>query len=82
MTPDNWKTIILSRYLGEYQPADNSDYSILKSSEDIKFDLEGMGHFSLEEISEEMVKRSYRVTIEEDGKPKWLLKKDEIKMLK
>jgi len=72
---DKWKKIILSRYLGDYQPGEPGDkYPILKTSEDIKFDLAGMGNFNLEEISAELAARGYQVKIDEDGKPKWILR--------
>ena len=78
---EKWKILILSRYLGEYQPADESDCTIRKSSEDIKYDLEGMGHFTVEEISEELVIREYRVEIDEEGKPVWMMTKNQSKLI-
>lgn len=77
MDASTWKIVILSRYLGDYQPAEHEgDATALKSSEDIKYDLEGMGDFRIEEISEELALRGYKVTIDEEGKPKWLMKKE------
>lgn len=78
---DKWKIVILSRYLGTFQPADEQTATIKKSSEDIKFDLSVMGSFSIEEISAELIKREYGITIDEDGKPRWLMKKDYTKQL-
>lgn len=74
---EKWKVVILSRYLGTFQPAaDEEDATIRKSSEDIQADLSEMGDFSINEISIELVAREYKVTIDEDGKPRWLMKKD------
>lgn len=73
---NKWKTVILSRYLGDFQPAqEDNDTAIKKSSEDIKYDLEGMTTLSIDEISEEMVLREYKIMIDHDGKPKWLMEK-------
>lgn len=71
---DKWKTIILSRYLGEYQIGSEANYTHLKSSEDIVFDLSGMGEFHTNEVSAELTLRGYSVKIDQDAKPKWLLK--------
>ena len=46
-----WKVLVLQRYAGEFRPHSGSGASIKKSSEDIAFDLSGMGEFSADEVS-------------------------------
>ncbi|GHT29288.1 hypothetical protein AGMMS49574_05650 [Bacteroidia bacterium] len=64
----DWKMVILSRYDGEYPPAT----AIRKSSEDIAFDLSGMGEFIADEVSYYMAVYGYQIDFD-DGKPVWLL---------
>jgi hypothetical protein len=48
---DNWKVLVLQRYAGEFPPHSDAGTPIKKSSEDIAFDLQGMGDFSADEVS-------------------------------
>ena len=69
---DAWKVIILQRYAGEFRPHSGSGTPIKKSSEDIAFDLSGMGEFSAGEVSAFMAVNGYKIDFD-DGKPVWLL---------
>jgi hypothetical protein len=72
MTLPDWKMVVLARYGGEYPPAAEPAHAIRKSSEDIAFDLAGMGDFSADEVSVYMAINGYRIAFD-DGKPVWLL---------
>ena len=69
---DEWKIVILKRYASEYPPYADSGTKILKSSEDIVFDLAGMGEFFAVEVSAFMAVNGYDVEFD-DGKPFWML---------
>jgi hypothetical protein len=69
----DWKLIILQRYAGEFPPYAGSGKKLQKSSEEIAFDLTGMGEFSSDEISAFMAVNGYAIDFD-DGKPVWLLK--------
>lgn len=65
---------ILIDYLGDFLPADTRDgNSFLKSSREIQEDLEDMCEIPVQDISEEMLKCGYRVVVDDDYKPKWLM---------
>jgi len=70
---NDWQTIIVSRYCGEFPPATEADASVRKSSETICQDLAGMGAFSAEEVSAFMISRGYAIGFE-DSEPVWLMK--------
>ncbi len=70
---DDWKIVILQRYAGEFQPYEGSGTVIKKSSEDIAFDLSGMGEFTADEVSAFMAVNGYKIEFD-DSKPVWLLK--------
>jgi hypothetical protein len=72
MTND-WKLLILQRYSGEFPPAGDSPNPIRKSSEDIAFELSGMGEFSPDEVSAFMAISGYTIEFD-DGRPVWLLR--------
>ena len=69
---DDWKVLILQRYAGEFRPYSGSGTPIKKSSEDIAFDLSGMGEFTADEVSEFMAISGYTIEFD-DSKPVWLL---------
>lgn len=81
MTLNNLGKILLSRYLGEFQPADMDSCTVRKSSEDIQFDLSSMGNIKVSDITEEMVLRGYQMEIDEDAKPHWLMKRIQPKLI-
>jgi hypothetical protein len=68
----DWKLIILQRYAGEYPPYAGSGVPLKKTSEDVAFDLSGMGEFSPDEVSAFMAVSGYTIDFD-DGKPVWLL---------
>jgi hypothetical protein len=72
MSLPEWKMVVLARYGGEYPPATDSAKAIRKSSEDIAFDLAGMGDFSADEVSVYMAVHGYRIEFDDD-RPVWLL---------
>jgi|GEM_PF-2655592 len=75
---DNWKIIVLKRFAGEYPPhSKDADIVIYKSSEDIAFDLSGMGEFSSDEVSAFLAVNGYSIDFNEDGKPVWKLTESE-----
>ena len=69
---DDWKIVILRRYAAEYPPYAGKGTKILKSSEDIVFDLAGMGEFYTIEVSTYLTVNGYDVEFD-DGKPAWIL---------
>lgn len=81
MALNNWKKVLLARYLGEFQPANKNTCTMRKSSEDIQFDLSTMGAISVSDITEEMVLHGYQIEIDEDAKPHWLMKREQSKLL-
>lgn len=79
---ENWKQMILARWAGEYPPYNRSKRlavasteeeaePLLKSSEDIAFDLRGAGDFTSDEVSEFMMASGYEIAFDDEGKPKW-----------
>ena len=68
----DWKLLILQRYAGEFPPAGDAPNPIRKSSEDIAFELSGMGDFSADEVSAFMAVSGYGIVFD-DGRPFWLL---------
>ena len=69
---EDWKLIVLQRYAGEYPPYSESGNKLLKSSEDIAFDLSGMGDISATDVSAFFATRGYSIEFD-DGKPVWVL---------
>lgn len=77
---DDWKIVLLSRFCGEYPPATTIDKVVIrKSSEDIAFDLSGMGSFSADEVSAYMAVNGYSIDFDGEGKPVWLLRAPVVK---
>ncbi len=73
-----WKILILQRYAGEFQPAEKEcPNPIKKTSEDIAFDLSGMGEFTADEVSAYMAVNGYTISFDDD-KPVWLLQPKKI----
>lgn len=70
---DDWKVLILRRFCGEYPPHDGNSSAIYKSSEDIAFDLSGMGEFTSDEISAFFAINGYEIEFNEEGRPVWKL---------
>ncbi|GHU79708.1 hypothetical protein FACS1894145_4450 [Bacteroidia bacterium] len=71
---EDWKYLVLSRFAAEYPPYAGAGQKIQKNSEDIAFDLSGMGEISPTEVSVFLAVSSYEVGFDED-KPVWLLTK-------
>jgi hypothetical protein len=71
---EDWKYLILSRFAAEYPPYAGAGPKIRKSSEDIAFDLSGMGDISATEISVFLAVKGYEVEFDDD-KPVWILTK-------
>lgn len=73
MSNIDYKNVILSRYCGEFQPADEKTVNERKTSEDIVMDLRPMADFSTNEIAEHLALSGY--TIGFDGStPVWLMR--------
>ncbi len=67
-------TIILSRYLGEFEPATEQDATFRKSSTEIIQDLEDIVTLHVDDVSAMMISNKYRLGFIDD-KPVWLMKK-------
>lgn len=78
-TPD-FKILILSRYCGEFQAADESTVTVRKSSSDIVMDLRPMAEFSTNEVSEHLAMNGYSIGFDGEA-PAWLMRKAETKEL-
>jgi hypothetical protein len=68
----DWKVLVLSRFSGEYPPYAGTGKQIQESSEDIAFDLSGMGDISATEVSVFLAVNGYEIGFDDD-KPVWLL---------
>lgn len=65
---------ILIDYLEGFLPADMHDgNSFLKSSREIQEDLEDMCDIPVQDISTEMLECGYKIVVDDDHKPKWLM---------
>ena len=71
---DELTTIILSRYLGEFEPATEQDATYRKSSTEIIQDLEDIITLHVDDVSAMMISNKYRLGFIDD-KPVWLMKK-------
>jgi hypothetical protein len=69
---DEWKVIVLRRYAGEFPPYSGAGSRIAKNSEDIAFDLSGMGDIPATDVSAFMAVSGYEIEFD-DGRPVWLL---------
>lgn len=67
-------TIILSRYLGEFEPATEQDATYRKSSTEIIQDLEDIVTLHVDDVSAMMISNKYTLGFIDD-KPVWLMKK-------
>lgn len=76
----DFKIIILSRYCGQFQPADESTANVRKTSEDIVMDLRPMADFTTNEISAYLTMNLYSIGFEGDT-PVWLMKSENKKEL-
>lgn len=75
------KELIFGRYIGQFLQATEADATSRKSSEEIAFELSGMAHFSIDEISMLMISYGYKIGFD-DAKPVWLLKEDNTNQIK
>ena len=65
---------VLLQYLMSFLPADgNEDNIILKSTQAIQDDLADMVEISLNQISSVMCDTGYKVKVDEDLLPKWMM---------
>lgn len=65
---------ILIQYLMSFLPADgNEENIILKSTQNIQDDLADMVEISLNQISSVMRDTGYKVKVDEDLLPKWMM---------
>ena len=71
---DEWKMVLLSRWMGEFPAADESETKpVLKTSQEIADDLREFGDFEPEEISAVLAANGYPIIF--DGNlPKWRIK--------
>lgn len=66
--------VILSRYLGEFEPATEQDAEFRKSSLEIAQDLEDIITISVDIVSATMIQNKFSLAFDDD-KPLWLMKK-------
>ena len=71
---DKLVTLILCRYLGEFEPATEQDATYRKSSTEIIQDLEDIVTLNVNEVTEVMISNKYSLGFIDD-KPVWLMKK-------
>lgn len=69
----DYKFVIFSRYIGQFQQATEDTATIRKSSEDIQYDLLSMASLSIDEISCYMVKFEYCLGFSGGETPMWLM---------
>lgn len=80
MSDVDYKIVILSRYCGEYLPADEKTSNVKKTSQDIIMDLRPMATFTTDEIAAYLATNGYVIGFDEDS-PVWLMKSDQKKEL-
>lgn len=66
--------IVLSRYLGEFEPATEQNATYRKSSTEITQDLEDVITLRVDDVSAVMISNNYQLAFNDD-KPVWLMKK-------
>lgn len=65
---------VLIDYLSHFLPADGHEKNkSLKTSQDVADDLNEMTDISLKDIAKQMVECGYKIKIDQDGKPKWMM---------
>lgn len=67
-------TLVLCRYLGEFEPATEQDATYRKTSTEILQDLEDIVTLSVDDVSVMMINYKYTLGFIDD-KPVWLMKK-------
>ena len=68
----DFKIVILARYCGEFQPADEQTANVKKTSEQIVMDIRPMADFSTNEIAAYLATNGYQIGFE-DSTPVWLM---------
>lgn len=71
---DKLVTLILCRYLGEFEPATDQDATYRKSSTEIIQDLEDIITLSVDDVTAMMINYKYSLGFVDD-RPVWLMKK-------
>lgn len=71
---DKLITLILCRYLGEFEPATDQDATYRKSSTEIIQDLEDIITLSVDDVTAMMINYKYSLGFVDDH-PVWLMKK-------
>ena len=71
---DDYKTVILARFCGEFLQADEKTANIRKTSEEIVVELRPAAEFTTDEVSAHLVSMSYQLGFD-DMKPVWLMRK-------
>lgn len=73
MDNQDYKIVILARYCGQFQPADEHTATARKTSEDIVLDLRPMADYSTNEIAAYLATNGYAIGFD-DCTPVWLMK--------
>lgn len=71
---DKLTTLVLCRYLGEFEPAIEQDATYRKSSTEIIQDLEDIITLSVDDVTAMMINYKYALGFDDD-RPVWLMKK-------
>lgn len=71
---DKITTLILCRYLGEFEPATEQDATYRKSSTEIIQDLEDVITVCVDDVTAMMINYQFKLGFIDD-KPVWLMKK-------
>lgn len=72
----DFKIVILARYCGQFQPADEKSATERKTSEDIVLDLRPMADYSTNEIAAYLAVHDYTISFDGDT-PVWLMRKEQ-----
>lgn len=78
-TPD-YKILILSRFCGEFHPADESTATVFKTSQDIVVDLRPIAEFTTNEVSAYLILSGYQLGFV-GSDPCWLMTTEQPKEL-
>ena len=79
-TVNDARVQVLNRYLERYQPAENKETAnSYKTSEDIQIELQDVVQFEINEIAIELLTRGYKVELDTEGLPCFLMRDTEKK---
>ena len=80
MSAPDFKNLILSRFCGEFQPADKNTATVFKTSQDIVVDLRPIAEFTTNEVSAYLISMGYTLGFI-GSEPRWLMTTEQPKEL-